>query len=356
MLFESLSIIHGGRKLHHTRNVFRPGRAWLDTEGRPIQAHGGGILHDRGTYYWYGEHKGGVTGRSARGMARMDVIGISCYSSKDLYNWKYEGLALPAEPDNEAHDLHPSRVVERPKVIHNDRTGLYVMWMHIDTEDYRLRSAGVAVSDAPTGPFRYVGSWHPNGLNSADQTLFKDDDGTAYHVHSSNWNSCTVVSRLSDDYLLPTGDFVRILDSRQANRGKEAPALCKRDGLYYLVGSECTSWFPNAASYAVAERLLGEWRLEGNPCVGEDAEKTFHAQGTFILPVVGLDDAHIFMADRWNPVDLGDSRYVWLPVQWDGPAMRLEWMDEWDLDCFGHGPSPLAGAETGAGSPQGDPA
>ena len=37
--------------------AFEPGAVWLDTDGRPIQAHGGGMLFDRGVYYWFGENK-----------------------------------------------------------------------------------------------------------------------------------------------------------------------------------------------------------------------------------------------------------------------------------------------------------
>lgn len=42
---------------------YYPGRMWLDTDGHPIQAHGGGILYDKNskTYYWYGEYKDGPT-------------------------------------------------------------------------------------------------------------------------------------------------------------------------------------------------------------------------------------------------------------------------------------------------------
>ena len=32
-----------------------------DTDGNPINAHGGGILYHEGTYYWYGEFKGDST-------------------------------------------------------------------------------------------------------------------------------------------------------------------------------------------------------------------------------------------------------------------------------------------------------
>ncbi|KAI5417909.1 hypothetical protein KIW84_042512 [Lathyrus oleraceus] len=44
-------------------NYYFPGRIWLDTDGNPIQAHGGCVLFDESstTYYWYGEYKDGPT-------------------------------------------------------------------------------------------------------------------------------------------------------------------------------------------------------------------------------------------------------------------------------------------------------
>ena len=40
---------------------FIPGEVWKDTDGNPINAHGGGLLYHNGTYYWYGEYKKGKT-------------------------------------------------------------------------------------------------------------------------------------------------------------------------------------------------------------------------------------------------------------------------------------------------------
>ncbi len=31
---------------------FMPGEVWKDTDGNPINAHGGGLLYHEGTYYW----------------------------------------------------------------------------------------------------------------------------------------------------------------------------------------------------------------------------------------------------------------------------------------------------------------
>ena len=81
------------------------GTIWHDTEGNTIQAHGGMILEHEGMYYWYGENKNGPTSIAPSGDIRVDFIGISCYSSADCMNWKYEGLALAAS-DEPGHDLY----------------------------------------------------------------------------------------------------------------------------------------------------------------------------------------------------------------------------------------------------------
>ncbi|CAA0841056.1 Arabinanase/levansucrase/invertase [Striga hermonthica] len=301
-----------------------PGRIWLDTEGNPIQAHGGGILYDHrsSTYYWYGEYKDGPTYHAhKKGAARVDIIGVGCYSSKDLWSWKNEGIVLPAETHNASHDLHPSNVLERPKVIYNERTHKYVMWMHVDDTNYTRAHAGVAVGDRPAGPFRYLGSLRPHGCDSRDMTLFKDDDGAAYLIYSSFNNSELHVGRLTDDYLDLAGPASRIL----VDQHREAPALFKHRGTYYMITSGCTGWAPNAALAHAAESMMGPWETLGSPCIGGNEVyrvTTFFAQGTHVVPVAGVRGLFVFMADRWNPADLRDSRYVWLPLTVGGPADR----------------------------------
>lgn len=39
------------------RNTIQSGKLWLDTEGKPIQAHGGAMFYGNGMYYWYGEKR-----------------------------------------------------------------------------------------------------------------------------------------------------------------------------------------------------------------------------------------------------------------------------------------------------------
>ena len=315
-----------------TYTSFRPGQVWLDTDGKPIQAHGGGIYSENGIYYWFGEDKSAPTNLdSTRGsLHRADVVGVRCYSSSDLYNWKNEGLVLPAVPDNPNHDLHPSRVAERPKVIFNHSTGQYVLWLHIDSADYAYARAGIAVAGHPTGPYQYLGSLRPNGGMSRDMTLFQDEDGQVYQYASSQHNATLQVSRLRPDSLAPNGEKANIFKARF----REAPAIFKHLGRYYAITSGCTGWDPNPAEIASARHPFGPWKRLGNPCRGPDAQTTFNAQSTFVLPLPGKEGAFIFLADIWKKDHLEDSRYVWLPLQWVDGKFEIHWLDEWDLSFF----------------------
>jgi beta-xylosidase len=293
--------------------MMRNGQIWLDADDRPIQAHGGGVLFYAGVFYWFGENKDTP---NIPGTTRVKVIGVNCYSSRDLVQWKDEGIVLRPEV----------AVLERPKVIYNRQTRKFVMWMHVDSADYTLAHAGVAVSDCVTGPYQFVESSRPNGKESRDLTVFQDDDGRAYLVHSSDWNSSTLIADLTDDYLKPTGYYSRQFDHREKNTGRESPSLFKRAGKYYCITSGCTGWSPNAAECAVADAIHGPWQVIGNPCIGPDAETTFHSQSTFVLPV---GDQFIFMGDRWVKDNLRDSRYVWLPVRWRDEQPVIEWQEDW---------------------------
>lgn len=307
---------------------FHPAKVWLDDENNAINAHGGGLLYHDGTYYWYGEYKQGETilpKWATWECYRTNVTGISCYSSKDLLNWHFEGLVLSAEKTDSLHDLHFSKVVERPKVVYNAKTHKFVMWMHIDSADYSKASAGVAVSDTPVGPFTYLGSFRPNGEMSRDQTLFVDDDGRAYQVCSAEENATLYVHLLTDDYLKPTKTFTRNFEKKF----REAPAVFKHHGKYYLLTSGCSGWDPNVADVAVADSMLGEWKSLGNPCVGKHADKTFYGQSTYVQPVVGKPGLYIALFDRWKKTDLPDSRYLWLPLRFEQATPKIAWQEAW---------------------------
>ena len=303
------------------------GQIWQDIDGNDIQAHGGCIINHEGVYYWYGEHKGAdnkiATFVSGQTVSRVDVIGISCYSSKDLLNWKYEGLVLESNKDNEAHPLHTSKVVERPKVVYNEKTKKFVLWMHVDRADYSYAGVGVAISDSPKGPFTFLKAMIPNKQDSRDMTVYKDKDGVAYLFHSKDRNKTMNIARLNDEYTDIDGFYVSALIDQE----REAPAVFEKDGMYYMVSSGCTSWDPNAALFAICPQVNGKWKLIDNPCRGENADKTFFGQSSYIFEA---DGRFYLMLDHWKPDNLKKSGYSILPIEvTEDNCLLIPWHEEW---------------------------
>jgi len=167
-------------------------------------------------------------------------------------------------------------------------------------------------------------------------TLFEDDDGAAYHFCASEENGTLHISQLSDDYLGTTGKYTRVFDKRW----HEAPAVCKHNGRYWMITSDCTGWAPNAARLATAGSIWGPWRELGNPTEGINPdngigpEKTFGGQSTYILAVPGKADAFIAMFDLWRPENAMDGRYLWLPMRFEDDKPVITWQSAWDLSVF----------------------
>lgn len=352
-------------RVYQKERSIASGKVWRDTDGNVVNAHGGGILYHEGMYYWFGEHRpesGFVTEK-----------GVNCYSSTDLLNWKYEGIALPVSYEL-GSDIEKGCIMERPKVIYNKKTEKFVMWFHLELkgQGYGPARAAVAVSDSPVGPYRFLRSgrvnpgvyplnisrkdkrqkwdveeykewWTPKwyeaihkgmfmkrdlegGQMSRDMTLFVDDDGKAYHIYSSEDNLTLQIAELTDDYLSHTGKYIRVVPGGH----NEAPAIFKKDGTYWMITSGCTGWEPNKARLLTAKSILGEWMQLLNPCVGKGADKTYGGQSTYIFPLNGKKDRFVFMADIWRPRSLADSRYMWLPIQFNVKGIPyIEWKDRW---------------------------
>jgi hypothetical protein len=367
LLFSMILTVCSAESQNNTS--IKPGELWPDSEGKHINVHGGGILFYEGMYYWFGES------RLPRGERDRTNYGVGCYSSKDLLNWKNEGLALKVINDTSSI-LQPGCVIERPKVIFNKKTGKFVMWFHheLKGQGYKAAMTGVAVSDIITGPYKYLKSLRPNagvwpvnfpeefkssqvkeaGLKSwsdewikavkeglfvrrdfaggqmaRDMNLYIDRDGKAYHIHSSEENMTLHFSELTDDYLDFTGRYYRVLPGES----NEAPAIFYTKGKYFMFTSGTTGWKPNPGRLASANKITGVWKPLGNPCRGTADENkiSFGSQSTFVLPIQGRKNKFIYMGDRWIPENLADSRHIWLPVEWENEMPVIKWHQEWYL-------------------------
>jgi hypothetical protein len=375
-----------------TDDSFRPGQPWVDTGGKVIQAHGGQVVtakdeRGRRVYYWYGED---------RSNGYSDSPGVHLYSSHDLYHWNDEGLALramnsrdqfendkyfaklykhytPAQKEIVWRDLSTNSVrtdgwatfsiLERPKVIYNKATRKWVMWVHSDgpssptsTSNYARAEAGVAIADSPKGPFRWIDSYRldhvpsdsvpwcgsgpsfdPAGGMARDMNLFVDDDGTAYIIYSSEENRTMYISKLNRSYTYLSAspdtavqgkDFTRTLVCNQ----REAPAMFKSEGTYYLLTSGATGWDPNPAHYATSQNILGQFTDRGVPITGDGAATTYNSQSTNVITIDQKHNKFLFMADRWTPSDLANAPYVWMPMRFgEGGSLTIGPDTEWAL-------------------------
>jgi hypothetical protein len=304
------------------------GVQWADTNGDPIQAHGGGVLQVGDDYYWFGEN------RNPNG----SFYAVSAYRSRDLRQWEFRNHVLRMTSDPE---LDPANV-ERPKVVYNASTGKYVMWMHWENgQDYGEARTAVASSDTVDGDYTYHGSFRPYadsgvidhdrpGYMSRDCTLFVDDDGAGYFLSATNENADLNLYRLTDDYL----DVETLAATLFPGGTREAPALFKRDGIYFLITSGATGWNPNQATYATSTSLTSGWSSMRNVADGT----TFHSQSTYVVAVAdGGQTRFLYMGDRWagaygGPVN--DSTYVWQPIEFPAnDQMSLSWNNTLDIDA-----------------------
>ena len=279
------------------------GEHWLDTKGKIVNAHGGGFLKIGNFYYWVGEN-------------RHDDVLVSCYRSTDLMNWEFRGDLLTRSSNPEL--LHAN--IERPKVIYNETTKQFVMWMHYElSRDYSYARAAVAISSDIEKPFTYLKSFRPFGNMSRDCTLYKDEDGTAYFLSAARENYDMMLYKLTDDYL----DTKEQLATLWPGGHREAPALVKRGDYYFLMTSGCTGWAPNQAKFAFSKSVAGPWsQLQeiGN-------SNTFNTQSTYILPIKGnKTTSYLYVGDRWDGKQFFNSKNIFLPLTFlNDSTMNLNW-------------------------------
>lgn len=159
-----------GSLLRLPRDESYRGDAFLSNKAKIAQRFG----MQRDTFMWYGEHNHTDDPR------RPSSVVMAC-STQDFVTWRNEGIMLHYSNITDMVDGSNGPFhIEKPEVLYNELTQKYVMWMIIDNGTRELGMAGVATSDYANGPFDFIRSLYPDGNQTRDQTLFQDDDGTAY--------------------------------------------------------------------------------------------------------------------------------------------------------------------------------
>ena len=322
------------------------GIKFLDTDGKPVNAHGGGIIKDGDTYYMHGEYFLSTT-------TDNDFNGFSMYSSKDLATWKNEGIILPQQASGE---LGPSRKGERPHIVKCPSTGEFVLYAHAASEDYSTdREVVYATSATVNGKYTYKGPLtNSSGTTAAHSDMSALSDGDTAYVVTESGHVYTLASDchswLTDKtYSAVNGD----------SGGSESPTVFKAGSTYYWMGSYKTGWRANNNFYSTAPAMAGPWTYQGfvapvtdtstvtpsgspNPPEWIGDQRTWLSQSTWVTPVVGCQGTvYVYWGDHWygntdtsNPGKHNDqTTYVFQPLVFSGTSISMPtYLSTWKLD------------------------
>jgi hypothetical protein len=224
-------------------------------------------------------------------------------------NWQCERIVLPQQKDGL---LGPNRGGERVKVMRCPATGEYVMYMHCDDTGYYDPHIGYATSKTINGNYEFQGALFYEGqpIKRWDMGTFQDSDGTGYLLIHHGDIYC-----LSDD--------CRSAEKRLPHiEGMgESPAMFKKDGMYFLLSSNLTSWERNDNMYHTATNIEGPWTAQG--LFAPEGSLTYNSQCSFVLN--RGKDGLLYMGDRWSfPKQGSCATYVWLPLHVEGTKLTLQ--------------------------------
>ena len=350
-------------------NSIKPGKVWLDTEGKPIQAHGFSVYYNEREklYYWYGENKERTVGGKKNTVWHW---GVRLYTSPDLYNWTDKGLIIPPTPDNLTSPLHPTYCMDRPHIIYCEQTNKYVAWLKIMAGEVS-QFMSIMTADKFEGPYTFANKiYKPLDMDTGDFALHVDGETKKAYIFFERPHFQLICATLTDDYTAVTGEYSVHYDNLLPPLTREAPTFFERNGKKYLFTSGTSGYFPNPSKVCIFDDYHGEYKDLGDPCIGDKSGTTFSSQITSVIKIPGTD-VYIACADRWMPQwyikpmskqiisgmerhfkdykpdtspqkatplpgkelqhteNTSISRYVWLPIEWDGDKPVLRWRDEW---------------------------
>jgi hypothetical protein len=297
---------------------------WKDTSGNPIYSQGGGVLRVGDTYYWYGVKYGGAVTYAAdpsKGKnSDTSFQGITTYSSTDLANWKLETVSKPSSTGG---------WFGRLGVVYHAATKKYVLVAQGGGGLY------FATSDTPNGTFVYnrIQTNLPGIVNGAtgDQTMFQDDDGSAYVVSSSsNGRANRYVSPLRASDFLAAENAILVY----SGGGREGNCMFKYDGTYVFCSSDLHGWNASQSYCVSASNIKGPWSAEF-VLDGTQPDFSHVTQTGFFFNVQGTAGTTvIFAGDRWSDFagnGLGFNQ--WVPLTFTGKTPHFQSLSRWSIDA-----------------------
>jgi len=286
---------------------------------------------------------------------------ITIWTSPDLSSgsWKFIGYAIDWRD-------RPAGIVFRPSATYSIFTEQYILYWNWVAKNGTYMGYAAATSSTPAGPFTIKTDVVNVTLNNAtwhagDFHFFVDDDGTGYIIYSSqHWMR---IEKLTDDFLASTGEFYdgfRV----PSYYFVEAPAMFKRNGIYYALFGHCCCYCYQGSGIMVftAQSPLGPFKFQGpniacrepktdlvnaiptpgQGCLygGSNMYSVTRSQQNFVITVdTPKGKEYVWTGDRWqqSPDGLkGHDPQYWTLLEFnaDGSIRDVNWVDTWELDVI----------------------
>ncbi|WP_055427635.1 bacterial Ig-like domain-containing protein [Bifidobacterium aesculapii] len=233
------------------------GETWYDTDGEPIQAHGGGFLQEQDAdgkpvYYWVGEDKSHNS---------SNFKAVSLYTSTDLLNWTNLGSILTADSakvkgaENGLTDVK----LERPKLLKNS-AGKYVLWAHWeDATGYASSQIAVATADKITGPYTFQGHWRPGAGADAKYRNWRSVGTKAGTITVSDADYAAVRAANPDVAVKDLGDKLKAKAITDDGFGTDSPEY--GEGKYGYGSRDMTLYQEGDRAYLVDAENSTDMRI-----------------------------------------------------------------------------------------------
>lgn len=301
---------------------------WKDTRGQNIYSQGGGIFKFGDTYYWYGVHYKGAETYAANPSKKNEdysFVSVSCYSSKDLVNWKFENDVLTPK----SKGWNWAYWVGRLGVAYCPKSKQYVLVTQYND------SVLFASCSSPTGNFevKNVQDQIPNVLKqgTGDQTVFVDDDGQAYLICSNKGGrGHQYVAKLRES------DFLAAEPAKEVAKGsgREGNCMFKYKGRYYFCASDLHGWNASHSYYMSSDNIYGPY-TKWEVMEGTDADFSHVTQTGFFYTVKGSkEETVLFCGDRWSDFAGNGLGYnQWVPLTVNGTHVKFNSVSEFHLNA-----------------------
>lgn len=300
---------------------------WKDTNGNNIYSQGGGIFRFGDTYYWYGVHYKGAETYAANPSGKNSDTGfvsVTCYSSKDLVNWKFENDILTPNSKGFGFCYWAGRL----GVAYCPKSKQYVLVMQYN------ESVLFASASSPTGNFEVKNIQDQiQGVQkqgTGDQTIFIDDDGQAYLICSNKGGrGHQYVCKLRENDYLAAEPAVEVAKGS----GREGNCMFKYKGKYYFCASDLHGWNASHSYYMVADNIYGpysSWKVMD----GTDEDFSHVTQTGFFYTIKGSNqETVLFCGDRWSDFAGNGLGYnQWVPLTVNGNDVKFNSVTEFHLN------------------------